>query len=100
MISLNNLLILKPYVQGQGLKKEIKNGFAMIQQKTSLEGLEVLVDAKVDGTVIPAGSIAYIPEDMLSTKEWAKQVRKAAALEQEFIIVESRYVTFIDTKEK
>lgn len=100
MISLNDTLILEPYQQGQGLKEEIRNGMAFVKQKTELCGLKVLVEAKLsDGSFIPAGSTAYISEELLSTQQWAKTVRTCAGLSQKFIMVELKYINLVDTNE-
>lgn len=65
MLSLNNRLVLEQYKK-QEIKLEVKGGFAQMAHKISLKPLKVLVDAKLpDGTLIPAGSIAYVREEYL-----------------------------------
>lgn len=65
MLSLNNRLILEQYKK-QEIKLETKGGFAQMAHKVSLKPLKVLVDAKLpDGTLIPAGSTAYVREEYL-----------------------------------
>jgi len=98
MIALNGLFILEPYAQGQGIRPEIRNGLALPGQKLNLVPLKLLVDSKVDGQVFPAGSIAYIPEDLLMTSQWAKMVRKAEGIDGQFIMVESRHVSVVKIK--
>ena len=100
-LSFNDILILEPYQQGQGFKEEIRGGIAIVQQKSSLFGLKVLVEAKLsDGSFIPAGSTAYISEELLSTQQWAKKMWTSAALpEKKFIKVELKYVDMVDTNE-
>lgn len=101
MISLNDTLVLEPYQQGQGLKEEVRSGFAFVKQKNELFGLKVLVEAKLsDGSFVPANSIAYISEELLSTQQWAKNIKTCAGLsEKKFILVELKYVNMIDTNE-
>jgi hypothetical protein len=101
ILSFNDTLILEPYQQGQGLKEEVRSGFAFVKQKSELFGLKVLVEAKLsDGTYIPAGSTAYISEELLSSQQWAKNAKTCAALgEQKFILVEMKYVNMIDPNE-
>lgn len=100
MFSLNDILVLEPYQHGQGLKEEIRSGFAFVKQKSELFGLKVLTEAKLsDGSYIPAGSIAYISEELLSTQQWAKNVKTCAALTEKFILVELKYVSMVDTNE-
>jgi len=98
MIALNNLFILEPYEQGQGIRPEIRSGLALPGQKLNLVPLKLLVDSKVDGQVFLAGSTAYIPEDILMTAQWAKTARKAEGIEGQFIVVESRYVSIVKPK--
>ncbi len=103
LMSLNDFLIVEPYKQGQGLKAEVKNGFAFVKQKMELVPLKLLVEAKLtDGSYIPAGSSIYVQEEYLTTHEWAKKVKKAESAlgSQEFIIVELKYISMIDTHEQ
>ena len=90
--SLNGLFILKPYQQGQGIRTEMRGGLALPGQKLNLVALPILVNAKLDSKEVKQGSLAYIPEDILMTSEWAKKLRKAEGIEGEFIVVESRYI--------
>lgn len=90
--SLNGLFILKPYQQGQGIRTEMRGGLALPGQKLNLVALPLLANVKLDGKEIKQGSVAYIPEDLLMTSEWAKKIRKADGIEGEFIVVENRYV--------
>lgn len=101
MLSFNDMLILEPYQQGQGLKEEVRHGIAFVKQKSELFGLRVLVEAKLsDGSFVPAGSTAYISEELLSTQQWAKNLKSCKALgDQKFILVEMKYVNMIDTNE-
>jgi hypothetical protein len=101
IVSLNDTLVLEPYQHGQGLKEEIRSGFAFVKQKSELFGLKVLAEAKLsDGSYIPTGSTAYISEELLSTQQWAKNVKSCAGLSEKFILVELKYVSMIDTNEK
>ena len=101
LFSLNDFLILEPYQQGQGLQAEIKNGLAFVRQKNELAGLKLLAEARLaDGSYLPVGSTVYIPEEILSTAQWAKQIKKCQALgDRQFIVVEKKYVAMIDTHE-
>jgi hypothetical protein len=99
--SLNETLIVEKYKLGQGLKSTGEDkGFAFIKQKVDIVGLKLLVEARLDGTYIPVGSMVYVEEDKLSTQPWSKSVRKSPPLgDQEFILVPLREVAFIDTLE-
>lgn len=100
IVTLNNLFILEPYQQGQGIRTEVRAGLALPGQKLNLVPLKLKADAKVDGQIFKAGSVAYIPEDVLMTAQWAKMTRKAPDIEGEFILVESRYVSAVKQKEE
>jgi len=96
--SLNDTFIVAPYQQGQGLKSNVKSGFAYIAQKQNLEPLKLLVDAKIDGQWVVAGSTIYVSEEVLTTMDWAKRIKTSPLTNgQEFIIIEKRYVSAIDT---
>jgi len=93
--SMNNRLIVEAYKK-EGLKSTISQGFAYIEQKVSVKGLTVLVDAKLsDGTFVPKGSIAYIREESLHTQAWAQKVLECDTLKTPFIIVDISNVEFI-----
>ena len=96
--SYNDQIITEVYKQGQGLKTEIRGGFAFVSQKTQLAGLRVLVDAKLnDGSFICKGSTIFVAEDELSTMAWAKTPKTAETLDtKEFIVVPLRNVVFVD----
>jgi hypothetical protein len=99
IIALNGLFILEPYQQGQGIRTEVRAGLALPGQKLNLVPLKLKADTKVDGQLFKAGSIAYIPEDILMTSQWAKLTRKAPDIDGEFILVESRYVSAVKPRE-
>lgn len=93
--SMNNRLVVESYKK-EALQSEIKNGFAFIQQKVTVKGLAVLMDAKLaDGTFIPKGSVAYVKEESLQTKPWAQKVLQSDTLKTPFIIVEMSDIEFI-----
>jgi hypothetical protein len=65
MLSLNNCLVVEQYVK-QEVKSQLVGGFAQMSHKIGLKPLKVLVDAKLaDGTLVPAGSVAYVREEYL-----------------------------------
>ena len=100
--SLNNRLIVEPYVK-EGLKSKISGGIATPGQRDGLKGLKVLVgavltypDAKEE---LPAGSIAYIREEVLHTHSWASKPLTSEGIEGKFLIVDLSFVEFIDIPE-
>lgn len=121
-ISLNNRFVVEAYLSDRQIKSTNHGGFAMIQQKVTLKGLRLLIDAKVDGLgshtiktafvhsvpaseseevaprIVPKGSIAYIREEYLHTQPWAKQLLECEGIEGKFMIVDIQYVEFIDYK--
>jgi hypothetical protein len=93
--SFNNRLVVESY-EKQGLQSTVSNGFAFIQQKVTVKGLKVLLDAKLtDGTLIKKGSTAYIKEEALHTQPWAQKILESDAIPVPFIIVDMSFVEFI-----
>lgn len=93
--SMNNRLVVEAY-QKEGLKSKTSNGFAYIEQKVSLKGLEVLMDAKLaDGTFVPKGSVAYVKEETLHTQQWATKVMQCDTFDKPFLIIDALHVEFI-----
>ncbi len=101
-LSVNNILIVRPYDRGQGIKQTVSSGFATVTQKTDLVGLELLTHAVIDlpsgPTTYPIGSVAYFREDELMSAPWAKEVRKCDAVEGPFLIVEFKKAVLIATQ--
>lgn len=91
--------ILEPYKTDKSLKAENKNGFATIAQKNNLFGLKVLVATSYAGKDVPAGSTAFIREEMLHTHPWGTKTLKAEGIEGAFIIVEPSFIEFVETAE-
>ena len=94
--SFNNRLIVEVYKKEAMRSKEV-NGFAFVDQKFTLKGLKVLVDAKLsDGTFIKRGSIAYIKEEALHGQQWAQKHFETSFLQEPFLIVDMNNVEFIE----
>jgi len=94
--SFNGKLVLEAYKHTE-LKAEIKSGWASVNQRNSLKGLTVLIRAVLpDGTLVPAGSTAYIKEESLHTQPWAKAKLKSDTLKEEFILVGMDQVEYFD----
>ncbi len=98
--SLNNRLVLEPYVKG-GLEKKIQNGIATPGQRDGLKGLRVLIETTLsDGTKVPAGSVAYIKEESLHNQPWAAKLFTCDGITNEkFMIVELFHIEFVKTTE-
>lgn len=93
--TVNDRLILETYKK-EALRSDVKNGFASISQKSGLKGLTVLMDARLrNGTLVPAGSKAYIREENLHTQPWANKPLECDTLKVPFIVVDMTYVEFI-----
>lgn len=95
LTTINNLFMLEPYMQGQGIRSEIRAGLALPGQKLNLVPLKLLADAILGDRVFKKGSLAMIAEDTLMTQQFAKQVRKAPGVEGEFILVDARFISAI-----
>jgi len=87
--SINDKIVLKKYTP-QGITHDVKNGFATVQQKKALVGLEVLVSSHVSGgQLIEKGSTLFFEEEVLmSPTSAAKLLKKAPFLEEEFIVLD------------
>lgn len=101
--SLNNRLVLEPYITDRALKANVSSGFAMVQQKVALKGLKVLVDAvlltgSATTRYIKKGDIAYIREELLHTQIWAQKTLECDVIEDKFIIVDMVHVEFVVPK--
>lgn len=93
--TLNNRFILQAYKK-EALRAKEQNGFAFLDQKTAVKGLKVLVNAKLtDGTVVLAGSIAYIKEESLHNMPWAQKSYTSDFVNEPFIIVDATYVEYV-----
>lgn len=97
--SLNNKLVLEPYLEGRTLtanKDAAIRGFATPVQKVAIIGLKLLLDARLsDGRTVKAGSLAYIKQHNLHTQEWAKNQHESDVIPSKFIIVDLTHVEFL-----
>ncbi len=97
--SFNNKLMVEPYVKTELKSKEV-NGFAFVSQKSNLQGLKVLMNAKLnDGFVVQKDSIIYIKEEVLHTQAWAQKQYECPSLKGKFLIVDLGFVEFIESVE-
>lgn len=94
-MSLNGLLIVAPYDRGQGVKVEVKSGFATVAQKNDVVGLKLLVAVNLNGKTYPAGSTVFFREDDLASKPWAKEIRKVIGEQESFLIIDSKFALMI-----
>jgi hypothetical protein len=98
----NNKLIVEAYDGSKGLRHEIRGGIAFVDNKSETVGLKVLAEAVLNnGDVIPAGSTAYVKENILSGPV-AKDIRmaKSALGDAKFIEIDLVNICFIDVKGK
>jgi hypothetical protein len=95
--SINNRLILEQYVK-EGLKPKMQGGIATPGQRDGMKGLRVLISTTLpDGRQIPAGSLAYIREEVLHTHPWASKPLTCDTLSEKFMVVELNYIEFFKT---
>jgi len=98
--SYGNNIVLEAYKQGQGVVSEVKGGFAFARHKNALIPLKVLVTAQLaDGSLIPAGTIAVIKEDVLTSHAWAKDIRHSDSLKSDIIIGDISYIAYFEYPE-
>jgi len=92
--SMNNKLVLAAYKK-EALRANVSNGFARPDQKVTVKGLEVLMDAKLnDGTLVLKGSLAYVKEESLHTQAWAQKNYESDAVGVPFILADATNVEF------
>lgn len=108
MFSLNDRLILEQYKK-EAIRAEIKGGIARMGHKAALKPLKVLVDAKLkDGTLVPAGSTAYVREEHLFLNSTAGRhgdapipaLSNEAISAEPFIILDLSKVEVLDILDK
>jgi hypothetical protein len=98
MVSVNNKLICTPYEGGKSLKAEVKSGFATVQQKNNVVGLELLADAKVSlgGNLIDLkkGTMVYFSEEVVYNNKNFHTPIKNDILQEQFIIADFNQAIF------
>lgn len=100
MRSVNHLIAVEPYTGGRGLKSKISSGVAVVQQKTGVVPLKVVTDAKIDkDTLIKAGSVIYIKEEILYTyKDQYAQPLECKDIKEPFVLANYSHVAFVKEK--
>lgn len=97
MRSTNQLLVCEPYIGSTGLKSKISSGVAIIQQKTTLIGLKVMMDFKISKhESLKKGDTVYIKEEiMMQFKDQYSRKLDCKDVDGEFILVNFAHVAFI-----
>ena len=98
MTSLDGIALCKPY-KHEGLKAEVKSGFASVSQKTGVVPLEAIVPGKVRDTMFMKGQTIYVLEEDLVTAAWGKAVRRVEGQEESFIIVPEKSIIAVSDLE-
>jgi len=92
MMSLNGKLLLKPYEGERKIKANVSGGFATIAQKSSLIGLELLVDFQyvtmTHSERIEKGRFVYFQEELLYASDWARKTYECESVKEKFIIAD------------
>jgi hypothetical protein len=97
--SFNNKLIVEAYKHTE-IRPEGNKGWVQASQKNNLKGLKVLIQSVLsDGTIVPAGSTAYLKEEFLHSSPAAKNKLKSDTLPGEFILVTMSEVEYLDPPE-
>lgn len=92
----NDRLVLEVYKK-EGLRSEIRGGIATPGQRDGVKGLRVLVGTTFsDGRHIPAGSVAYIREEILHNPSFAQKVLKCDFIKEPFIMAPRQDIEFIN----
>jgi hypothetical protein len=97
--SFNNKLILEAYKHTE-IRAESNKGWVQASQKNHLKGLKVLIQSVLsDGTIVPAGSTAFLKEELLHSAPFAKNKLKCDTIQGEFILVTMNEVEYLDPPE-
>lgn len=95
-ISYNNKLICETYKGDRDLRTKVNAGFAVVDQKSRVIGLKVLVSAKLaNGDFVPAGSTAYVKEKLLRDSPALKETYEADTIKERFLVVDMSLVDFV-----
>lgn len=99
--SYNNTLILKPYLKTKELETtQISTGFVGVKNKVSLEGLELLVDARAyigDCMIyVRAGSTLYFKQSTLHVQKWPREIYESEEFPEGFVLGRFDDVVYVD----
>jgi hypothetical protein len=95
--SINNLVVCKPYGGSRGLRANVSSGVAVLQQKTQVIGLEVLMDAEDLG--ISKGDLVYVKEEILyNHKDTYSNPLKCEKVDGPFILAHYAHVVMVEKK--
>lgn len=86
LTTMNKLVACSPFPK-QHLEKVVKGGFAMVDKKVQLQGLEVVMPSY--DPPLPTGSRVYVRGDA-AVQNWAKEVFSVDGVE--FILVPASFV--------
>lgn len=95
MKSINNKLLLEPYVSDGAIKASVNKGFATVKQKSTLVPLRVIATGYLyhrNGDVLQQvnpGDLVFFKEEDLHTQSWAKTTFDAEGIKEKFIIADS-----------
>jgi hypothetical protein len=101
MKSVNNKLLLEPYVSDGAIKTSVNKGFATVKQKSSLIPLKALAEGYIyhkNGDVlqeVKVGDLVYFKEEDLHTQSWAKTTFSTEGSSDKFIIADSSLVVMV-----
>lgn len=102
MFSINKFIV--DPVEGDGaLRSDSSEGFAFIEQRTTLRGLITKIDAHINSGqshyLVPAGSTIYIKEERMFHPSWPKTIYKTEGSDAGMMIIDSSFVEFIKPSE-
>ena len=96
LTSLNNTILLEPYISTRKIEATINKGLATVKQKGTLIGLKVVADARLSDThIVKKGSVAYFDESFLHTNQGLLKPMACDGVEGQFIIMNVGSVVFI-----
>lgn len=94
--SLNNTILLEPYISTRKIEAVVNKGLATVKQKGTLIGLKVVADARIsDVRTVKAGSVAYFDESFLHTNQGLLKPVACDGIEGSFIVMSIGSIIFI-----
>ena len=94
----NQKLITSIY-HDTGLKADVRSGFAIVEQKTNLVKLKLLVATAIGDSVFPQGSSVYVDEHSIKTQPWGKAIKKADFVSEPFLVIDFSQVIAVQLPE-
>lgn len=96
MISINNVIIVEPYLGKRKIEATVNKGLATVKQRGTVVGLKVLVDARISDTqIIKKDSVVFLNEKYLYENQNVLTPMECDSIEGSFIILSVGYIVMV-----